>query len=77
MQTTYHIGKFPCLNLILINVLLILFDLAQARKELVNLATLFGRESDDSQLFRVCRDFHLKQKGDCPQLMVELFSAEK
>ena len=53
MQTTYHIRKFPCLNLILINVLLILFDLAQARKELVNLATLFGRESDDSQLFGV------------------------
>ena len=58
MQTTYHVGKFPRLNLILINVLLILFDLAQARKELVNLATLFGRECDDSQLFGARRDLH-------------------
>lgn len=41
-KNTYHIGKFPNLNLSLINVLIILFDFAQDQKELVNLATLLG-----------------------------------
>lgn len=68
MQTTYHVGKFPRLNLILINVLIILFDLAQARKELVKLATLFGRESGDSQLFGLCRDLQSKQKVNRDQV---------
>ena len=68
MQTTYHVGKFPCLNLILINLLIILFDLAQAHKELVKLATLFGRESGDLQLFGLCRDLQSKQKVNRDQV---------
>ena len=77
MQTTYHVGKFPRLNLILINVLIILFDLAQARKELVKLATLFGRESGDSQLFGLCRDLQSKQKVNRAQVRVDVIRAEK